>query len=176
MSELLKEENPIRERFNVDNDMKAEWCLNKIRTVRAEQQRETDELARQMKFYMDQMEIINKRADEEVAFFESMLQPYFSSRIDEGFAKSTKTQVTYKLPTGKLILKKQAPDFQRNNADLLSWLKKNRPEFVKVEESPNWADLKKTVKIVGESVSTADGEIIPGVKVIEREDKFEVEV
>ena len=75
MSELLKEERQEREPFIVDNDMKAEWCLSKIRKVRAEQKREKDELTRQMQFYIDRMEEIDKQADEEEAFFKSMLRP-----------------------------------------------------------------------------------------------------
>lgn len=176
MSEVLREETPVRERFTVDNDIKAEWCLNKIRHIRSEQKREKDELTRQMQFYKDQMDMIDKQAEDDVSFFESMLMPYFSERKESGFAKETKTQTSYKLPSGKLILKHQSPDYERNNAELLPWLKKNRPDLVKVEESPNWSELKKTIKVVGESVSTKDGEIIPGVKVTEREDKFEVEV
>lgn len=176
MSELLKEETPVRERFTVDSDMKAEWCLKKIRDVRAEQKREKDEITRQMQFYMDEISAIDKRAQEEIEFFESMLIPYFAERMESGFTKSTKTQTTYRLPSGKLILKKQAPEFERDNAVLLPWLKQNNPGLVKVEESPNWAELKKTINVVGGSVVTKDGEVVPGVKVTEREDKFDVEV
>lgn len=175
MSELLNEETPVRERFTVDNDMKAEWCLSKKRTIRAQQEREKTELQRQMKFYQDQIDLIDKKADEDCAFFDSMLSEYFASKMDEGFTKATKTQITYKLPSGKLILKKQAPEFERKNDVLLPWLKENRPDLVKVEESPNWAELKKTITVVGESVVTKDGEIVPGVTAKEREDKFEVE-
>ena len=176
MSELLKEETPVRERFTVDNDMKAEWVLSKIRHIRAEQKKENDELTRQMQFYKDQMDLVDKQADDEVAWFESMLTPYFADRMENGFTKSTKTQTSYKLPTGKLVLTKQAPEYERKDEDLLPWLKQNRPDLVKVTESPNWAELKKTVKINGENVVTEDGEVVPGVKVTEREDKFEVEV
>ena len=176
MSELLKEETPVRERFTVDNDMKAEWVLSKIRSIRKDQKKECDELTRQMRFYQDQMDMISKQADDDVAFFESMLIPYFAERMEGGFTKSTKTQTSYKLPTGKLVLKKQAPEYERKDDELLPWLKANRPDLVKVTESANWAELKKSVKINGENVVTADGEVIPGVKVTEREDKFEVEV
>ena len=176
MSELLKEEKPVREPFVVDNDMKAEWCLNKIRHIRADQKKEKDELARQMQFYKDQMDMIDKEADDDVAFFEGILRGYFADRADAGFAKATKTQMAYKLPSGKLILKKQDPTFDRKDDELLPWLKKNRPELVKVKEEPNWSELKKTVNVVGDSIATSDGEVIPGVKVTEREDKFVVEV
>ena len=176
MSELLQEETPVRERFTVDNDMKAEWVLAKIRGIRAEQKKEKDELTRQMQFYKDQMDMVDKQADADVAWFESMLAPYFADRMENGFTKSSKTQISYKLPSGKIVLKHQEPKFDRQDDELVKWLKANRPEMVKVEESPKWSELKKTVKIVGDTITTADGEIIPGVKVTEREDKFEVEV
>ena len=179
MSEILKEEveeTPVRERFTVDNDMKAEWVLTKIRHIRGDQQKQRDELTRQMQFYKDQMEAIDKQAYSEVEFFESMLIPYFADRMEGGFTKSTKTQTTYKLPTGKLVMRKPQPTYERNESELLPWIKANRPDLVKVVESTNWAELKKTVKVMGDSVVTEDGEIVPGVKVTEQEQKFEVEV
>ena len=185
MSEVLDifEENtteqaeaPARERFEVDNDMKAEWVLSKIRRIREAQSKEQAELTRQMQFYKDQMALVDKQADNEVAWFESMLHPYFADRMEGGFTKQTKTQITYKLPTGKMTLKKQNPKYERNDAELLPWLKANRPDLVKVEESPNWGELKKAVKVMGDCVVTEDGEIVPGVKVTEQEDRFEVEV
>ena len=176
MSEFLKEETPVREAFEVDNDMKAEWCLKKIRQIRSEQQAEVEELTRQMKFYQDQMDLINKQADDDAEFFESMLRRYFAKRVDDGFTKATKTQTTYKLPTGTLKLKHQAPEFERDTAVLLPWLEQNSPDLVKVEKTANWAELKKRISVVGETAVSADGEVIPGVKVVEREDKFVVEV
>ena len=174
MSELLNAEP--RERFTVDNDMKAEWVLSKIRRIRADQKKETDELARQMQFYQDQMDLIAKQADDDVSFFESMLIPYFAERMDGGFTKSTKTQTSYKLPTGKLVLKKQEPEYERANEVLLAWVKENRPDCVKVTEAPDWAKLKKDLTVNGVTAVTKDGEIVPGVTVFEREDKFVVEV
>lgn len=165
-----------REPFVVDNDMKAEWCMNKIRKIREEQKRETDELWRQMRFYQDQMEIIEQKANSDAAFFENMLHGYFIRREEDGFTKSTKTQTAYKLPSGKLVLKKQQPEYERNDGEVIAWLKQNGGKFIKTKESLDWSELKKTVTVNGESVVTSDGEVIPGVKVIEREDVFEVEV
>ena len=176
MSELLKEETPVCERFEVDNDMKAEWVLTKIRHINSDRKKQKDELARQMQFYQDQMDLVDKQADSEVEFFKSMLVPYFADRMEGGFTKSTKTQTTYKLPTGKLVMKKPQPSYERKDEELLPWLRANRPDLVKVVESPNWAELKKTVKVMGDSVVTEDGEIVPGVKVTEHEETFDVEV
>lgn len=187
MSEAV-EAIEIRERFDVDNDMKAEWCLSKIRRIRADQKREKEELQRQMQFYLDQIEMIDTKADEDVAFFESLLRPYFNDRVDSGFAKAAKTQVSYKLPSGKLILKKREPKYDPKGETFLKWLKDNNlKQFVKVEESPKWNDFKKTlpkdddgnIKMVvndGKAeLVTAEGEIVPGVAVTLQDDDFIVE-
>lgn len=180
MSEAFAENNiEIRERFEVDNDMKAEWCLNKIRKIRQEQSRETEELERQMRFYKEQMEMIDHKADEDVAFFESMLRDYFNSRIDAGFAKATKTKVSYKLPTGELKLIHREPEYEykKNQKETIAWLKANKLEqFIRTKEETNWSELKNAVTVNGGRVVTADGEIVPGIEVIERDDEFSVEV
>ncbi len=178
MSEVLAENNEvIRERFEVDNDMKAEWCLNKIRKVREQQNRETEELKRQMQFYQDQIEMIADRADEEVEFFESMLRGYFNNREEAGFTKSTKTKESYKLPTGELVLKHREPEYEKDEPVVLDWLKKNGGNYIKVKESLDWAGLKKGLRFTAEGNAVDEnGELVPGIKAVIREDEFVVEV
>lgn len=189
MSEMVAENIQIRERFVCDNDMKAEWCLNKIRKARAEFNREAEELDRQMQFYMDQKEMLKHKTDEEVEFFEEILHGYFNSRVDDGFTKETKTKVSYKLPTGNLILKHREPeyDYKTNQKEAIEWLKQNGGEkYIKIKEELNWKDLKDASigisdgKVLFKEKVTKDGEIIqlfvPGITVTDREDEFEVEV
>lgn len=177
MSEAM-EQVVTRERFVVDNDMKAEWCLSKIRKIREKQKRETAELERQMQFYQDQMEIVKHSADEDAAFFEGILREYFEKRVEEGFTKATKTKVTYKLPTGNLILKHYEPEYRRDEKTVIDWLKKeHNSEFIKVEEKLDWAGLKKEVQVNGAGCVNAEtGEVIPGIEVVDRNDEFVVEV
>jgi len=166
-----------REPFVVDNDMKAEWCLNKIRKARNEQKRERNEIERQMTFYRERLEEIDNEADNEVEFFKSMLRPYFENRVDNNFAKATKTRVSYTLPTGKLILKHMEPVFKRDDKAVIEWLRKEHAgDHIKVKEELDWAGLKKDAKVLGNRcIVPSTGEIIPGIEVYEREDEFEVE-
>ena len=39
----------------------------------------------------------------------------------------------------------------------------------------DWSGLKKTIQIAGETAANEDGEIIPGIKVVEREQTFTIE-
>lgn len=170
---------PVREPFTVDNDMKAEWCINKIRKARANQSREKEELQRQMKFYQDQIALVDQQADDEVAFFENMLSPYLQNRIEAGFAKESKSKISYKLPSGELKLVHREPEYNRDEAQkAIQYCEKNGLEsYVKVKKELAWNELKKQITVVGHAITLKEtGEIIPGITVTEREDEFVVEV
>lgn len=185
MSELLnklsaledtpQEEEESREEyagFVVDDDQKADWCLKKIREAQAEKEKWAD-------FYMTRMKQVFDRCDRTISFMEDKLKPYFATVPK----KETKTQMSYQLPGGKLVLKRQAPEFERDDSALIPWLRKNyEGDWVKTKESVDWAALKKAfaeddcIGMQGSHFITLDGEIIPGITVTERPDKFVVEI
>lgn len=154
------------EPFRVTDDKSAEWCIRKIREAQAEKQRWRD-------YYAEQQRKIDQEADGTISYFEALLADYFDSVPH----KRTKTQESYQLPGGKLVRKQQAPEYLRDEAALLPWLKQNAPELVKVTETPDWATLRKRLIIApdGETVATEDGEIVPGVKAVQRPEVFRVE-
>lgn len=49
-------------------------------------------------------------------------------------------------------------------------------EYVKIKETPDWANFKKTIRVTGEQVVDENDEIVDGVRVVERPPVFEVEV
>lgn len=160
MSELEK----IAEYFRVDDDQKAEWCLRKI--AEAEEER-----AAWKAHYEAQMNRVNAACDETVATMKTFLRDYFDSVPH----KVTKTEESYRLPSGKLCMKKREPDFQYDDGELLEWLKANQGEaFIKTVEKPDWSALKKTLTVVGETVADAEGQIIPCVHAVEREPEFKI--
>ena len=154
-------------RFVVDDDQKAEWCLRKI------QEAKTD-IQMWDAFYDAQFRKVKEACESRISFFEYLLRDYFRMVPK----KETKTQQSYQLPSGKLVLKKQAPEYVRDDELIIAWLKANDEQrYVKVKESLDWAALKKTLTIVGgEQVAGESGEIIPGIIVESREDVFKVEV
>lgn len=156
------------DRFKVLDDKGAEWCLKKIREAKQEAQKWAEH-------YKAQMEKAQKEAESTVAYFEGLLFEYFSTVPH----KQTKTQQSYTLPSGKLIVKKQQPKFETDDAVLVPWLKHNAMnDFVKVKESADWAALKKAVTVTDDGASVVDenGEIVPGVTVTIRPDLFQVDV
>lgn len=164
-----------KEAWKVTDDLKADWCLDKIREARAEYNR--FEMVAKAK--IEQIEAALKtqknKMESEVSFFESKLREYFET-IDN--IKATKTQATYSLPSGKLVLKQRGPEFVKDDDKLVEWLEGNKlNEFVKVKKSGDWANIKKNIEVVGSKVvSKATGEIVEGVTVVERDPEFKVEV
>ena len=147
------------------DDMDAEYMLTMIRQADAEYQKMES-------WYAHMVEKAREKRDRKVAWAENNLRAYF----DIVPAKATKTQKSYDLPSGKLVLKHQEPKYDTKDEELVPWLKANRPELVKTKESSDWANLKKELAVSpdGTAMVTKDGEIVPGITVTQREDKFSV--
>ena len=171
MSELLNDEILEEEEeqitFIVDDDQKAEWCMQKIREAKEEKER-------WKKFYADQSAKAEASADAKIARMEFYLEQYFKTVPH----KVSKTQESYTLPGGKLVVKEQCPEYTRDDATIIEWMAEHDTSmhFIKIKESVDWAEFKKVLTQNGEMMVTADGEIVPGITVIERGPVFKVEV
>lgn len=173
MSEMLDEiyeENEGEELQDVAvfDDASAQYLLKRIAEA-------NEQFERMVAWYGLQTERAKKLRDRTVEWAERNLRAYF----DLVPKKTTKTQQSYELPGGKLVLKTPQPKYERDEAALVPWLEGNgRAELVKVEKSANWAELKKTLKIApdGQTMVTEDGEVVPGVKVTARLPEFSVTV
>lgn len=163
MSELLQIEP---EGFVIDTDAKAGWALQKIKEARADRDA-------WVKWYEDKIKEITEQTDFNTMNLERMLAEYFATVPH----KKTKTQESYSLPGGKLVLKTQNPEYKRDDKTVIDWLKANKmTDYVKVKEELAWADLKGATAAFEGHIVTEDGEIVPGIEVIERDAKFVVEV
>ncbi len=165
MSEAIMETNAV-ETFVIDTDAKAGWALDKIREARADRDM-------WVKWYEDKIAEIKAQTDFNTMNLERMLAEYFASVPH----KKTKTQESYALPGGKLVMKLQNPEYRRDDATVIAWLKANGGEqYIKTKEELAWADLKANSAALGGKLFSEDGEEIPGIEVVEREAKFVVEV
>jgi hypothetical protein len=165
MDSLLQDED---RGFVVTNDQQALWCIKQIKEAEAEANALLDH-------YATQAEAVRKSLDDTRRRMNALLLPYFQGVP----RKVTKTQESYTLPGATLLLKHQAPEYKRDADKLLAYLKTNAPEYVKtkVTETPSWEDYKKRVAVSGSSVvDTETGEVVDGVTVEERPDRFEVKI
>jgi hypothetical protein len=160
------------EQFVINDDGKAEWALNKIAEEKAEMQRMINVANSMIIKYQEKIEVYQKQFENKTTFLKEQLRQYFETVPH----KSTKTQETYKLPSGTLKLKKQNPEYIRDEEKLLEWVKANKLSYVKTKESVDWAELKKELNFVDDKALTEDGEIVDGVTVSERPSVFEIEL
>ena len=153
--------------FTVDNDQKAEWAARKIREARQDTQKWTE-------YYERQLSAIRRANEDTEAYFAALLADYFETVPH----KATKTQESYSLPSCKLVLKAQQPEFNRDEAVLCDYLdKKGRNDLVKITRRADWAALKKTLKVMEDGTSVdADGEVVEGVQAFCRQPEFKVEM
>lgn len=161
MSEFVENES-----FVIDTDAKAEWALQKIRETRADRDRF-------VKWYTEKIAEIKAQCDFDTMNLERMLREYFETVPH----RETKTQSVYNLPSGKLYVKKQNPEYKRDDAVVIDWAKQTgNNHLVKVEESLDWKELKSTATALDGKLFDENGEEIPGVEVIDREPVFCVDV
>lgn len=161
------------EGFAINNDNLAEWALKKIAEERAETQRMINVCQTFINEYQMKAENYSKQYESKTAYLKEQLRLYFESVPH----KATKTQETYKLPSGTLKRKFGTPEFKVDNDILVKWLEDNEfGSYVKTEKKAQWGELKKTVTVRSDKIISVNGEIIDGVTAQERPDSFEVEI
>ena len=154
--------------WSITNDGQADWAVRKIKEACA---------------YCDKLiEHFNKQIEEAIdvcartdSFFRGKLLEYFLTLP----VKESKTQRSYKLMSGKLVLKQPAPVFKRDEQKLVDWLiKAGKEEFVRtvVFNHAKWADLKPlTICSERDVIFKETGEIIQGVTVETKEAEFKID-
>ena len=176
VEELQEEGQEEQQRWRIENDLIADWAIEKIKRFRAELERKR-QLAEEKKRQIDMWyKSEQKKIERDIKFFEQKLYEYYMS-LDPKQLRKGKVQTKYELMSGTLKLKKQNPNIEREKETLLAWLEENGlTEYIKIVKEPDWAKLREKVKITDDkAVYPETGEIIPGIKVNPRPDKFIVE-
>ena len=168
MSEILETNiEEQEEELVVRSDIEAGWQLKRRKELIADR----DNL---IAFYQARIDAVKKDSEVKLSIIDRALFLFFQTVEHH----RTATQESYTHPEGKLVWKKQAPEFKRDDKTVIEWLKKQEDggRFIKISESLNWDGLKKETAVFNGNVVDENGEIIPGITVNEREPKFVVEV
>ncbi len=165
VNEMIEEEKP----WKVMDDSSAEWAMEQIANANAEREKWTA-------FYAERLGKIEATTQNTIDYFTAKLKEYFETVPHH----QTKTQESYELPSGKLVMKAQAPEYIRDESKLIAWAKESgNTDFVKTKETLDWSKMKKEVSkytlVDGKPVDPFTGEIIDGLDVVEREPKFTIE-
>jgi len=165
-------EPPEEGRFVVQTLDQAEWCLRQIERLKKKQS-EIEALAQAE---IEKISVWRERETSkitgDISFFEELLKDFHRRTLE----KDPKAK-TIRLPSGSLEARKMPPEYRRDEEKLLPWVEQNRPDFLIVEKSVNWADLKKKLSFEnGCAFDPITGEVVPGIEVIERGLKYRVRV
>lgn len=158
--------------FMISNDKEADWAIEKIFDHESERDRLLQLVEAKEAELKEKRRQITESCENRTSYLKSMLRVFFEQQKP---TSTTKTQSSYQLVSGKLVMKKQQPEYVRDEPAMIAWADENAADFVRVEKRINWADLKKKLTVNGEQAVFADtGEIVPGICVVDRPDVFEV--
>lgn len=161
-----------RPRFIVDNDHKADWAVETIMEHIAERDRLIAIVDAKAQELQERKRQIIESAQRKTQYLSDCLQDYFATVKP---STTTKTTTKYNLVHGSLVLRRQQPEYLRDEPAMIDWARQVAPAYIKTRESIDWAELKKQTAVDGETVVLAEtGEVIPGVVARPRPDLFEV--
>jgi hypothetical protein len=164
------EEIENKDTFVVDSLEKASWCMKQIQI----KERKKEEIKRLVEYEKTKLDMYlaqeTKEPDSSIEFFKSKLLPYVSQKIEGEKKKSIN------LPCGTAGFRATPANIEKNKDVLLEWVKTNKNQYVKTEETVLWADLKEELKFENGQAITTDGEVVPGITVEEKEPIFYVKV
>lgn len=182
LAEIQEEEKEIQSKpFEVTDQETATEALRRI-TYFQEQMKDVDNtVENQTALFRSHINKIEKWGEEakgehqeRINFYSHLLEGYIRAQVEEREAQGKKAKRSLKLPYGSIRLKKQQPQFKKDEEQLLQYAKTNG--LVKVKETVDWETIKKQSTVVDGKLVSEDGEVILGVSVEERSDKFEVNI
>lgn len=172
-----QEDQTEQQAFDVSDLETAAEAQRRIAYFRDEQQKIDKIAEKQIAPFLDKIEKIKLWQEQEKekyakkqAFYENRLECYMRQDVEEQMKKGHKPKKVMKLPYGTVKLIKQQPEYNRNEEELKEYAKAQG--FIKVSESVDWSSIKNKCQVVGDKLIDPNGQIVPGVTVIERDDKF----
>jgi len=156
--------------YRIESDLDAEKMVKLISELKEQNVKLIEVCKQQIAEYQSKIDFY----EEETANMVNPIQEQLFNWMQNQEVKETKTQYSYKLPSATLKYTKAKADYSKDDAKLLEWVKGNREDLVKVKESVDWATLKKELNIFEDKAVTIDGEIVEGIKIVEKAGKFEI--
>ena len=143
--------------WKITDDSGATYAAKKIAEAKAE-------LEKMLAWYEMQAQKAKDEAQETIDFFTAALEEYFQTVPK----RTTKTGIQkYAFPGGELVMKPASIEYERDEAQLLAWLKEQELfDLIAVTEKPMWADIKKRIN--------ETGELPDGVTPVEKPESFTV--
>ena len=167
-------ETRVGNAFEISDDRMADWALQKVLSDRAELERLKKIAERQKTEIDEKLALAKEKCMNKTSFLLGCLRKYFDG-VDK---KSTKTQESYQLLSGRLVRKRGNIKTEIDNDALIKYLKSREggSAYIKVTESADWANFKKKLVFdeLNGAVDTETGEIIDFITLTKQPDTFDV--
>jgi len=155
-----------KDRFVIDDDNKAEWALKKINEAKNEIEKISSFAEREITRVEDWEKKQKDKYVDSIDYFTSLLAEY-------AYKNDVKS---HSLPSGRIRFRKQQPKWSVDNEKAIKSFKEiGRDDLIRVKEEPVMKDIKKSFSVVnGKAVDEETGQVIEGINIEDRKDKFEV--
>lgn len=162
-----------REEFQITDDKTAEWAIKKIKAAEDEYVRLMELVQAERKELDRKAEELSKHLESETGYLKGLLFKYFET-VEK---KETKTQQSYKLLSGSLVLRKSSVKIVKpDETKLVEFMENNGYEnLVETKKSAKWSDFKKEIEIKdGQVILDDTGEVLDWIVTEEDPGRFEV--
>lgn len=157
------EEVEEREAFEIKDLAGADWCFEKLQAIKKQREELVEYADEQIAKYKKFKEETIKKAEDDETYFKGLLKIYTDKRLAED--KNFKLKTANGTASYGKINKKW--NWQDERAVINSLKDTGHNEFIKVTESLDKVNLKKSLTVAGDSVVDENGEIIEGIKITE---------
>lgn len=152
--------------WSINSDAVADWAARKLAAARQEKERLTCRYVEEIAAAQAWLEREVKGPDRDIAFFEGHLTAYHRSKRPDGGR--------YPLRHGVLASRKGSEVVEVDDeAAFVAWAKANREDLLRIKTEIDKAAVKKIPAKDGRFV--VDGEIVPGVRLVEKDRTWKVE-
>jgi hypothetical protein len=158
------------ESFKITDDGTASWAMRKLRKIRNQQASNFEIAERESERINEWLGSVNAPLIRDINYFEALLTEYaLDCRVDPSDGRKT-----ISLPAGKVSTRAKQPKWTVNNDEFIPWAEENFPDLIRIKKEPDLSAIKERFSgaPVAEAdgvVVTEDGEIIPGVSIMEQE-------
>lgn len=157
------EEVEEREAFEIKDLSGADWCFEKLQAIKKQRDELVEYADEQIAKYKNFKEETIKKAEDDEAYFKGLLQIYTDKRLAED--KNFKLKTANGTASYGKVNKKW--NWQDEGATIKALKDTGHTDFIKVTESLDKVNLKKSLTVAGDSVVDENGEIIEGIKITE---------
>lgn len=161
--------------LNILSEIEADEMITSIRELVQEKNRFEVIAAGKIENIKEDLSRKTERLENEIQFMKDQLRAFFNT-VER---KSTKTQESYSLLSGKLVMKKPTVKIVHDDVKILEWAKENASEFVNqtIVNKLDWKGLKEVLDINGtEIINGATGEVLEdiGITVEQVAESFDI--